>query len=65
MTLEQEALGTSAQVCQITAALQDGQSFPAGRIWASGIHQFTLPKRKRNTLPEEKTDHTHTEFLSL
>lgn len=34
VTLKQEALGTSAQVCQISAVSQDGQSLPAESIWA-------------------------------
>lgn len=45
VTLEQEALGTSAQVCQITEVLQDGQSLPAGYSWVSGIDQTTVEER--------------------
>lgn len=45
VTLEQEALGTSAQVCQITGVSQNGQSLPTGYSWVSGIHQTTLDVR--------------------
>lgn len=46
VTLEQEALGTSAQVCQITEVSQDGQSLPAGYSWVSRIDQTTLEETR-------------------
>lgn len=58
MTLKQEALGTSAQVCQISAVSQDGQSIPAESIWARGIHQTTVPERRIHADHPHNT-HTH------
>lgn len=49
MTHEQEALGTSAQVCQITEVWKDGQSPPAGYSWDSGIDQTSPEVRGEKT----------------
>lgn len=49
VTHEQEALGTSAQVCQITEVWKDGQSPPAGYSWDSGIDQTSPEVRGEKT----------------